>query len=184
MAPTPDRPDYISPYPTGPKQFSINPKLTSFDPDRPEYSEVWKIFCAEDQRFKLQIKFQTKLVNMPCDEVITSNNMLIKDNNNSTSSVWEWKASLSPKSREKMSDTPVKEYPDPDRPEIKFPIDLKWNSPTRPENIPKNVPRPRTGFGPVLSGLGKVRVSGSPAGLWFLLVADSRHVTLYWPLLV
>ena len=58
---------------------------------------------------------------MPCNEVITSNNVLIQDNNHSTSSVWEWKASLSPKSWEKMSHNPVKKYLDPDRPETKFP---------------------------------------------------------------
>ena len=76
---------------------------------------------------------------MPFNEVITSNNVLIKDNNHSTSSVWEWKASLSPKSQEKMSHIPVKKYPDPDRPEIKFPDpdrpEIKFPDPTRPENI-------------------------------------------------
>ena len=88
---------------------------------------------------------------MHCNEVIISNNVLIKDNNHSTSSVWEWKASLSPKFREKMSHTPLKKYPDQDRPEIKFPgPDLP--DPTRPENILKTVPRTRTGFGPVRSG--------------------------------
>ena len=93
---------------------------------------------------------------MPCNEVITSNNVLIKDNNHFTSLVWECKASLSPKSREKMSHTPVKKYSDPDRPEIKFPDPdrpaIKFPNPTRPENILKNVSRPRTGFGPVQSG--------------------------------
>ena len=48
---------------------------------------------------------------MPYNEVITSNNVLIMDNNHSTSSVWEWKASLSPNSRVKMSHTPVKNTP-------------------------------------------------------------------------
>ena len=45
---------------TGPKQFSINPKLTSFDPDRPENSEVRKIFCVEikDLRFKSSFRLQ------------------------------------------------------------------------------------------------------------------------------
>ena len=79
---------------------------------------------------------------MPFNKVITSNNVLIKDNNHSTSSVREWKASLSPKSQEKMSHTPVKKYPDPDRPrdrpEIKFPDpdrpEIKFPDPTRPEN--------------------------------------------------
>ena len=91
---------------------------------------------------------------MPCNEVITSNNVLIKDNNRYL--VWERKGSLSPKSREKMSHTPVKKYPDPDRPEINFSDpdrpEIKFPDPTRPENILKNVPRPRTGFGPVRSG--------------------------------
>ena len=41
---------------------------------------------------------------------------------------------------------PGEKDPDSDRPEIKFP------DPTRPQNILKNVPRPRTGFGPVRSG--------------------------------
>ena len=46
MAPTPDRPDYIFP---GPDRNNLAPhlKLTSFDPDRSENSEVWKIFCVE-----------------------------------------------------------------------------------------------------------------------------------------
>ena len=48
---------------------------------------------------------------MPCNEEIKSNNVLIKANNHSTFSVWEGKASLSPKSREKMSHTPVKNTP-------------------------------------------------------------------------
>ena len=39
-----------------------------------------------------------------------------------------------------------KKYPDLGRPEIKFP------NPTQPENILKNVPIPRTGFGSVRSG--------------------------------
>ena len=66
MAPTPDRPDYIFPGPdrTGPKQFSINPKLTSFDPDRPENSEVWKIFSVEIKDLGL-VSDYNKHVNMP-----------------------------------------------------------------------------------------------------------------------
>ena len=58
-----------------------------------------------------QVSDYNKHVNMPFNKVITSNNVLIQDNNHSTSSVWEWKASLSPKSQEKMSHTPVKKYP-------------------------------------------------------------------------
>ena len=46
--------------------------------------------------------------------------------------------------------TPVKNIPDPDRPEIKFP------DPTRSENIFKNVPRPRIG-GSVSVRSGPVR---------------------------
>ena len=67
MAPTPDRPDYIFPGPdrTGPKQFSINPKLTSFDPDRPENSEVWKMFCVEIKNLSFKsISDYNKHVNM------------------------------------------------------------------------------------------------------------------------
>ena len=71
----------------------------------------------------------------------------------------------------KMFHTQVKKYPDPDRPEIKFPDpdrpEIKFPDPTRPKNILKNVPRPRTGFGPVRSGPGKLGVSGCPAGLYF-----------------
>ena len=66
------------------------------------------------------------------------------------------KGKFIPKSREKMSHTPVKKYLDPNRPEIKFPDpdrpEIKFPDPTRPENILKYVPRPRTGFGPVQSG--------------------------------
>ena len=58
-----------------------------------------------------------------------------------------------------MSHTPLKIYPDPERPEIKFP-DL-----TRPENILENVPRLQTDFDPVLSGPGKLGVSGRPTSL-------------------
>ena len=68
------------------------------------------------------------------------------------------KGKFIPKSREKMSHTPVKKYPDPDRPEIKFPDpdrpEIKFPDPTRPENILKNVPQPRTGFGPVRGNSG------------------------------
>ena len=53
---------------------------------------------------------------------------------------------------------PVKKYTDLDRPEMKFP------DPTWPENIFKNVPQPRTGFGRVRFGPGKFGVSGCPAG--------------------
>ena len=58
-----------------------------------------------------------------------------------------------------MSHTLVNKYPDPDRPEIKFP------DPTLPDPkilILKNVPRPRTGFGPVPSGPGKLGVWVAP----------------------
>ena len=86
-------------------------------------------------------------MNIPCNEVITSNNVLIKDNNHSTSSVRN-------PGRKRL--IPGKEYPDPDRPKIKFPDpdrpEIKCPNPTRPENILKNVPRPWTGFGPVRSG--------------------------------
>ena len=52
---------YPGPDRTGPKQFSINPKLASFDPDRPENSEVCKIFCVEikDLSFKSSFRLQT-----------------------------------------------------------------------------------------------------------------------------
>ena len=46
----------------------------------------------------------------------------------------------------KIFNTPVKNIPDMDRPEIKF------SGPTRPENILKNMPRPWTDIGPVRSG--------------------------------
>ena len=94
----------------------------------PKILRYGKYFVLRSKRSN-QVSDYNKHVNMHFNKVITSNNVLIKDNNHSTSSVWEWKASLSPKSQEKMSHTPVKKYPDPDRPEIKFP------DPTRPENI-------------------------------------------------
>ena len=118
-------------------------------------------------------------MDIPYNEVLTSNNVLIKDNNHSTSSVWEWKASLSPKSWEKMSHNPVKKIPWPGptrnkipRPEINSPT---WPDPTQPENILKNVPRPQTGFGPVRSGPGKLRISGYPAGLNFEMAWFFNH---------
>ena len=95
---------------------------------------------------------------MPCNEVITSNNMLIKDNNRYFLSL-RMKGKFIPEIPGENVSYPVKKYPDPGRPEIKFP------NPTRPENILKNVPRPQTGFGPVRSGPGKLGVSGCPAGL-------------------
>ena len=112
---------------TGPKQFSINLKFkkvsTRTDPKILKYG---KYFVLRSKRSN-QVSDYNKHMNMPFNKVITSDNML--NNNHSTSSVWEWKASLSPKSQEKMSHTPVKKYPDPDRPETKFP------DPTWPENI-------------------------------------------------
>ena len=69
------------------------------------------------------------------------------------------KIQLYPRNPGKNVPYPGKNIPDRDRPEIKFP------DPTRPENILENVPRPRTGFGPVRSGPGKLGVSGCPAGL-------------------
>ena len=87
---------------------------------------------------------------MPCNEVITSNDLLIKDINRYFLSL-RMKGKFIPEiPGENVS------YPDPDRPEIKFPDpdrpEIKFPDPTRPENILKNVPRPRTGFGPVRSG--------------------------------
>ena len=78
--------------------------------------------------------------------------MLINVSNHSTSSVWEWKASLSPKSQD--ISYPGKKYPTQTDPKENFPTrtDPKENSPTRPDNILKNVPWPSTGFGPVRSG--------------------------------
>ena len=53
---------------------------------------------------------------------------------------------------------PGKKYPDPDRLEIKFPNpdrpEIKFPDPTRTEKILRNVPRPRTGFGPVRGNSG------------------------------
>ena len=43
---------------TGPKQLSINPKLTSFDPDQPESSEVWKLFCVEIKDLSFNSSFR------------------------------------------------------------------------------------------------------------------------------
>ena len=104
----------------------------------PKIRKYVKYFVLRSNRSN-QVSDYNKHVNMPFNKVITSNNVLIKDNNHSTSSVWEWKASLFPKSQEKMSHTPVKKYPDPDRPEIKFPDpdrpEIKFPDPTRPENI-------------------------------------------------
>ena len=73
---------------TEPKQFSINTKLTSFDPGRPENSEVRKIFCVEINDLSF-ISDYNKHENIPCNEVITSKYVLIKDNNHSISSFWE-----------------------------------------------------------------------------------------------
>ena len=93
-------------------------------------------------------------MNTPRNEVITSFNMLIRDNNHSTCSVWGRKACFSlrckfiPELPGKMSHTPVKQYPNPDPSETKFP------DPTLSENILKNVPRPWTGFDPVRSNSG------------------------------
>ena len=96
---------------------------------------------------------------MPCNEVITSNNVLIKDNSHSTFFSLGMKGKFIPEIPGENVSYPGKKYPDPDRPEIKFP------DPTWPEKILKTVPRPRTGFGPVRSGPGKLGVSGCPAGL-------------------
>ena len=70
MAPTPDRPIIFSLDQTVPKQFSINPKSTSFDPNRPENSEVYGKYFS----FKSRSDYN-KHVNIPCNEVITSNNV-------------------------------------------------------------------------------------------------------------
>ena len=70
-----------------------------------------------------------------------------------------------------MSHTPVKiPRPGPTRNKIPRP------DPTRPENILKNVPRPRTGFGPVRSGPGKLGVSGCPAGLYYELILNQNQI--------
>ena len=70
----------------------------------PKYLKYGKYFVLRSKRSN-QVSDYNKHVNMPFNKVMTSNNVLIKDNNHSSSSVWEWKASLSPKPQEKMSHT-------------------------------------------------------------------------------
>ena len=142
---------------TGPDRNSLastrNLKVsTRTDPKILKYG---KYFVLRSKRSN-QVSDYHKHVNMPFNKVITSNNVLIKDNNHSTSSVWEWKASLSPKSQEKMSHTPVKKYTDPDRPEIKFPDpdrpEIKFPDPTRKYSLKCSPIPDRFRSGPVRSG--------------------------------
>ena len=76
---------------TGPDRNSLastrNLKVsTRTDPKILKYG---KYFVLRSKRSN-QVSDYNKHVNMPFNKVITSNNVLIKDNNHSTSSVWEW----------------------------------------------------------------------------------------------
>ena len=119
---------------TGPDRNSLastrNLKVsTRTDPKILKYG---KYFVLRSKRSN-QVSDYNKHVNMPFNKVITSNNVLIKGNNHSTSSVWEWKASLSPKFQEKMSHTPVKKIPRPGPTRNKIP---------RPGPTRNKIPRP------------------------------------------
>ena len=158
MAPTPDRPDYIFSGPDRTETVKHQPEIKKVSSQTdPKILRYGKYFVLRSKKSN-QVSNYNKHVNMPFNKVITSNNVLIKGSNHSTSSVWEWKASLSPKSQEKMSHTPVKKIPRPGPTRNKIPRPGKTRNkiprpdPTRPENILQNVPRPRTGFGPVRSG--------------------------------
>ena len=75
---------------TGPDRNSLastrNLKVSArTDPKIPKYG---KYFVLRSKRSN-QVSDYNKHANMPFNKVITSNNVLIKDNNHSTSSVWE-----------------------------------------------------------------------------------------------
>ena len=142
----------------------------------PKILKYGKYFVLRSKRSN-QVSDCNKHVNMSFNKVITSNNVLIKDNNHPTSSVWEWKASLSPKSQEKMSHTPVKKYPDPDRPEIKFP------DPTRKYSLKCSPTPDRFRSGPVRSG--ETRGFGLPRRslvviMWHYLLNLDNKTFIWW----
>ena len=95
---------------------------------------------------------------MPCNEVMSSNNVLIKDNDQFYFLSLGMKGKFIPKIPGENVSYPGKKIPRPEQTRNKIPRP----DPTRPENILSNVTRSRTGFGPVRSSPGKLGVSGLP----------------------
>ena len=136
MAPIPNWPDYILP-----------------GPDRNILSSTRNL--SPTRNFRLHYKH----LSTPCNEVYC---VLIRNNNHSTCSVWEWKAcfsfksvSLSPKSWEKNVSYYGKKIPRPGPTRNKIP----WPNPTRKYSLKCSPTLDRFRSSP-----GKFGVSG-PAGL-------------------
>ena len=132
MAPDPGPTRLYSPR-TGPDRNSLastrNLKVsTRTDPKILKYG---KYFVLRSKRSSNQVSDYNKHVNMPFNKVITSNNVLIKDNNHYL--FGNERQVLSPKSQEKMSHTPVKKIPRPGPTRNKIP---------RPGPTRNKIPRP------------------------------------------
>ena len=124
-----------------------NPKKVNFmAPTRTDpiiFYSIWTGPCILSSTRNYPISDCNKPVNTTRNEPITSYNMLI--------CVFHLTFEIP---RRKIHDTPVKNTPTR--------TGSKSSSPTRPENILKNVSGSRTGFGPVQSGSGNLGFQVAP----------------------